>query len=124
MNNTKVLALTALTAFLPGCTLMSTHEPVPGWPQLKVVEHHVTDREVRGHCQKYAPPLTIAQGCTIFFLDQGEAHIYVSRELPARWILEHERLHAAGYDHVGSVRMLRLLQTWKAAKASDRMPLE
>ena len=26
---------------LGGCAVMNTHAPVPGWPELKIVEHHV-----------------------------------------------------------------------------------
>jgi hypothetical protein len=32
-------------------------------------------------------------------------------------VLRHERLHAAGYDHIGSKNMLRLLENWRAKRA-------
>src|ERR671919_3132816 len=106
----NIAAFALLSAALAGCTILNTHERVPGWPALKVVEHHVAHAEMRDRCQRYAPPLSLAEGCTLFYLDQGEAHIYVSKDFPARWVLEHERLHAAGYDHVGSTAMLRMLE--------------
>ena len=112
--NKKNLVLVVFA--LCGCTVMNTHERVPGWPELKVVEHHVAHAEVRNRCQRYTPPLSLPLGCTIFNLNVSEAHIYVSKDFPAQWVLEHERLHAAGYDHVGSTNMLRLLEDWNAAK--------
>jgi hypothetical protein len=110
----KVLGFLVLSAALAGCAVIDKHEPVPGWPELKVVEHHVTAEEVVERCQPYAPRFSVPEACTLFYLQHGEAHIYVRKDFPLRWVLEHERLHAAGYDHVGSTAMQRMLETWKA----------
>ena len=32
-------------------------------------------------------------------------------------VLRHERLHAEGYDRIGSNNILRLLENWKAKRA-------
>ena len=101
-------------ACLSGCAVMDSHERVAGWPELKVVEHHVSNQEMRDRCNPYVGPLMSAQGCTLFFLDLREAHIYVSKDFPSPSVLEHERLHAAGYDHVGSVGMQTIVRDWKA----------
>ena len=93
---------------------MDSHERVAGWPELKVVEHHVSNQEMRDRCDPYVAAWMSPQGCTLFFLDLGEAHIYVSKDFPSALVLEHERLHAAGYDHVGSVGMQVILKDWKA----------
>jgi hypothetical protein len=111
-----VLGLAVLAA-LTGCTVIDRHERVPGWPELKVIERHVSHQEMRDRCSKYAPPLSAPEGCTLFYLDQGEAHIYVSKEFPLPSVLEHERLHAAGYDHIGSSGMRRMLVAWKASRS-------
>jgi hypothetical protein len=108
-----VFRLLLLSAGLAGCTVMDQHTRVPGWPELKVIEHHVANAEMRDRCSRYAPPLSLTMGCTVFYLDHSEAHIYVSKDFPSQWVLEHERLHAAGYDHVGSKSMQRLLENWK-----------
>ena len=83
-------------------------------PALKVVEYHVSEAEMRDQCARYMPPLVSPSACTLFYFDRHEAHIYVSKDFPSAQILAHERLHAAGYDHVGSRAMTRLWQTWRA----------
>ena len=99
---------------LSGCAVMDSHKQVPGWPELKVVEHHVSNREMRDRCAQYTGPLTSPLGCTLFYFDLGEAHIYVSKEFPSEFVLWHERLHAAGYDHMGSDAMQAIFKDWKA----------
>jgi len=110
-----VLGFAALVlAGLSGCAIMDSHERVAGWPELKIVEHHVSNQEMRDRCSPYVGPLMSPQGCTMFFLEQREAHIYVSKDFPSAAVLAHERLHAAGYDHVGSVGMQTIVRDWKA----------
>jgi hypothetical protein len=104
-----------------GCAVINEHERVPGWPDLKVVEHHVAHEEMRERCAPFMPAYMSPEGCTIFQLDVGEAHIYVSKDFPNRLVLEHERLHAAGYDHIGSDHMQRILGRWKARQRAARL---
>jgi hypothetical protein len=104
------------SAALGGCTVMNTHEPVQGWPELKIVEHHVPHAEMRDRCARFVSAWSFAEGCTLFYFDRREAHIYVSADLPSPGVLQHERLHAAGYDHVGSTNMLRVLEGWRAVR--------
>ena len=99
---------------LSGCATMDSHERVAGWPELKLVEHHVSNQEMRDRCDPYVGPMMSPEGCTLFFFDLGEAHIYVSKEFPSQPVLEHERLHAAGYDHAGSASMQGILKDWQA----------
>jgi hypothetical protein len=106
------------TAALAGCAVIDRHERVPGWPELKIVEHQVATQEMRDRCARFVPPYQFTEGCTIFHFDRGEAHIYVSKDYPSRLVLEHERWHAAGYDHVGSASMRRLLEAWQATRPS------
>src|SRR4051794_32324158 len=80
---------------LSGCAAVDSHQRVADWPELKVVEHHVSNREMRDRCAQYTGPLVSPMGCTLFYFDLGEAHIYVSKEFPSDFVLEHERLHAA-----------------------------
>ncbi len=99
---------------LSGCAAVDTHQRVADWPELKVVEHHVSNREMRDHCAPFVGPLESPLGCTVFYFDALEAHIYVSREFPSDFVLEHERLHASGYDHIGSVALQTMLKDWRA----------
>lgn len=100
-----------------GCTTIDEHVRVADWPELEVIEHYVSYPEMREHCAKYAGPLMTPLGCTEFDFDAGEAHIYVTPELPMRSVLRHERMHAAGYDHVGSDHMAQLWHAWRAHHA-------
>src|SRR5919202_3745492 len=110
-KNALALSLVILTS---GCSTIDSHTRVPDWPELKVIEHHVSHREMNDRCAPYTAFLMQPLGCTLFMFDIREAHIYVSKELPLNWVLEHERLHAAGYDHIGSSAMKRLWDGWKA----------
>jgi hypothetical protein len=107
-------ALLAAGALLvSGCSVIDSHKRVEDWPELKVIEHHVSTHEMRDRCAKYVGPLMTPEGCTLFYLDRGEAHIFVSKEFPSERVLEHERLHAAGYDHLGSEGMQRMVERWR-----------
>ena len=112
----KVLRLAVLSAALAGCAAIDKSQTVPGWPELKIVEHHVTRDEMLAQCQPWFRS-GVPEGCTLFHFDRNEAHIYVRNDFTARWVLEHERLHAAGYDHVGSTHMQRALEAWKTSQA-------
>lgn len=113
----RILGLVVLSAALTGCSvMMDTQNRVPGWPELKIVEHHVTADEIYERCRRFVSPYSAPEACTLFYFDRSEAHIYVSKESPNGFILRHERLHAAGYDHVGSNHMRRALEAWRAAQ--------
>lgn len=109
----KAFRLAVLSAALAGCATIDQHEPVPGWPALKIVEHHVATEEMLERCQRFVR-FSVPEGCTLFYFDRSEAHIYVRKDFPSGWVLKHERLHAAGYDHLGSTAMQRMLEAWKA----------
>ncbi len=96
--------------------MIDTHRKVPDWPELTVIEHHIAEHEMREQCSRFVEPWQIAAGCTIFLFDAREAHIYLSRDFPNPEIREHERLHAAGYDHVGSDYMHHAWRDWKAQR--------
>jgi hypothetical protein len=113
---TSLKLLLLLSAALSGCTIIDRREPVPGWPALKVVEHHVAHDEMRDRCSPTVSAFFAAEACTYFDFDKSEAHIYVSKDFPTDWVLRHERLHAAGYDHFGSSSMREMLESWKKSK--------
>lgn len=115
----RTTMLLAVCLSLNACAVIDTHERVAGWPELKVVEHHVSQEEMLARCRRFVPPYMTPEGCTIFYLDHNEAHIYVSKDFPSQRVLEHERLHAAGYDHIGSDNMKRILERWQARQRSQ-----
>jgi len=103
---------TILAAALCGCSTIDKTTRVEGWPELKVVEHDLSYKEMYRACRPYISPLDAPLACTVFYLDAGEAHIYVAKGLKFGPVIRHERLHAAGYDHVGSTQMAELWHKW------------
>jgi hypothetical protein len=111
---------TILAAALCGCSTIDKTTRVEGWPELKVVEHDLSYKEMYRACRPYIRALDAPLACTVFYLDAGEAHIYVAKGLKFGPVLDHERLHAAGYDHAGSHDMQKILAQWTARKAAER----
>jgi hypothetical protein len=59
--------------------------------------------------------------CAEFNLALGTCDIWLSDSFAPRAVLEHERLHCRGYDHVGETAMRDFLtryRTWEAAQQS------
>src|SRR4051812_25365567 len=109
----SILGLVVVSAALTGCAVtIDTQNRVPGWPELKVVEHHVAADEIYERCRRFVSPFSAPEACTVYYFSRSEAHIYVSKESPNGWILRHEHWHAAGYDHIGSTAMQRMLENW------------
>lgn len=107
-----------LAALLAGCTTMD-HERVAGWPELQVVEHYVPHARMRNRCARYVGFGMSPMACAEFDLAGGRCHIWYSAEPPpSRFIVDHERLHCAGYDHAGSTSMQQLLKRHLAGKNS------
>ncbi len=115
---------TILAAALCGCAAIDKTVRVEGWPELKVVEHELTYKEMYRACRPFISPLDAPLACTVFYLDAGEAHIYVAKGLKFGPVIAHERLHAAGYDHVGSHNMQKILAQWQAKKAAEERARE
>ncbi len=126
MKKTFARGISALliAACASGCALIDPTNRVEDWPQLKVVEHDLPYAEMYKACQPYIGPWDAPLACTVFYLDSGEAHIYVAKGLKFGPIVEHERMHAAGYDHYGSTHMKEVLAGWKAKKAADEEQAE
>lgn len=95
---------------VPGCTVFG-HEKVAGWPTLEIVEHYVPHAQMRDRCAKYAPWGTVVEACAEFDLAARTCHLWFSADFPPqRFIVEHERLHCLGYDHIGSSTMRAILE--------------
>ena len=104
----KLLALLAVLA--SGCSIIA-HEKVEGWPQLEIIEHYVSNAEMRNRCAPYVGFGMSPEACAEFDLYNRKCHIWFSADFPPpKFIVEHERQHCAGYDHVGSSNMARYLQ--------------
>jgi hypothetical protein len=58
--------------------------------------------------------------CAEFNLATRTCHFWYSAESPTPgFIRKHERLHCAGYDHIGSTSMQRFLDQYTARQAAS-----
>lgn len=109
-------AFAALCMLLGACTTIG-HEKVEGWPALAIIEHYVPLAQMRDRCARYVGFGMIPEACAEFHFSRGECHIWLSADTrPSRAIVEHERLHCAGYDHVGAVTMRRFLERYQTGR--------
>jgi hypothetical protein len=101
------------------CTTIDEQRRVPGWPELRVVEHYVPYEVMRKRCSKYVSFGMVPEACSEFDLARGDCHIWYSADYPpARFVIRHERLHCQGYDHTGSTAMEQLLQRYRERQAA------
>ena len=108
------LAAALCSISLVACTVVG-HEKVGGWPQLELVEHHVSHSEMRSRCARY---VAMPVACAEFDLMNSVCHMWFSADFPPqRAVIEHERLHCLGYDHPGENTMRRLLQRHVASSS-------
>src|SRR5688572_14016612 len=103
-------ALTPIFLFSVAACSAIEHQRVEGWPELQIVEHRVPAEEMVSRCQKYTGAASLPLACAEFKLAARRCDIWLSESFAPRAIVEHERLHCAGYDHVGSTNMKRFLE--------------
>ena len=98
-----------LFGLLMGCTTIGHAPPPAGWPQLKIIEHYVTARQMADVCGKYSAWYMTTLACAEIDLDKNTCELWFSEEFAPAWITEHERLHCEGRDHPGGTLMQDLL---------------
>lgn len=112
----KRAALLFSFLLLNACTTVG-HEKVEGWPELAIHEHYVSAGEVYDRCRKYVGFGMIPLACAEFNLATRRCDIWYIEGLATRSIVEHERLHCQGHDHVGETGMRDFLARYRAATA-------
>ena len=113
----RALAYAMLACALSACASALEHRKVEGWPQLAVREHYVPHAEMRDRCTKYASDGGMTEACDEYDLSAATCDIWLSADFPpSATIVEHERLHCAGYDHVGNDAMQRLADRWNKSR--------
>ena len=106
--------LGVLALLVNACTPIA-HQRVEGWPELMVVEHHVPHNEMRDRCARYVGFGEVPEACAEFDLAAKRCDIWYSADFPPqRWIVQHERLHCAGYDHAGASGMRELVRQYRS----------
>lgn len=110
----KRAALILSFLLLNACTTVG-HEKVEGWPELAIREHHVSAGEVYERCSKYVAFGMIPLACAEFNLGTRRCDIWYIDGLATRSVVEHERLHCQGHDHVGETGMRDFLARYRAS---------
>ena len=91
------------------------HEKVEGWPELTIIEHRVSAGEMYDRCRKYVAFGMLPMACAEFNLATKRCDIWFIDGFAPRSIVEHERLHCQGHDHVGETAMRDFLTRYRAA---------
>lgn len=108
-----------LALALSACTLVG-HEKVAGWPRLQVFEHSVPHAEMRERCGKYVGFAMSPEACAEFTFDARRCDIWYSADFPpTRAMIEHERLHCQGYDHIGARTMAEMLARYRGEDSAS-----
>ncbi|MGQ0545262.1 MAG: hypothetical protein ACT4P3_08015 [Betaproteobacteria bacterium] len=100
-----------------GCTTVG-HERVEGWPELAIVEHRVSASQMYSRCRKYVGFGMVPMACAEFNLATRRCDVWLVDGFALPTIVEHERLHCRGYDHVGETSMRDFLTRYQAYQAS------
>jgi hypothetical protein len=108
-----------LALMLQACTIVG-HQQVQGWPQLAVVEHYVPELQLRERCVKYVAFGMSPQACAEFDFAARRCDLWFSADFPpTQSMVEHERLHCQGYDHVGMSTMQDILARYRGEDSAS-----
>lgn len=113
MKRILILLLAAASA---ACSTVG-HEKVEGWPELTIVEHRVSAGAMYDRCRKYVAFGMLPMACAEFNLATKRCDIWFIDGFAPRSVVEHERLHCQGHDHVGETAMRDFLTRYRAATA-------
>ena len=83
-----------LALILVSCTFYGTPVQIENWPDLRVVEHRVSAKEVGDACREYAPAGAAADSCAIFYAYQ--CHIWAQEGEIGEYLVPIERDNCAG----------------------------
>jgi hypothetical protein len=110
----KRIPILLLAAASAACSTVG-HEKVEGWPELAIVEHRVSAGEMYDRCKKYVAFGMLPMACAEFNLATKRCDIWLMEGFAPRSVVEHERLHCQGHDHVGETAMRDFLTRYRAA---------
>lgn len=110
----KRILIILLAAASTACTTVG-HDKVEGWPELTIVEHRVSAGEMYERCRKYVAFGMLPMACAEFNLATKRCDIWLMEGFAPRSVVEHERLHCLGHDHVGETAMRDFLTRYRAA---------
>jgi len=108
-------ALALMSAIAAACTVIAG-DPVIGWPELEVVEHHVPHHEMRERCSRYVGFGMMPEACAEFYFTAQRCDVWFSADFPpSAYVVEHERQHCRGYEHAGEHELHEILARYLAS---------
>jgi hypothetical protein len=111
-TGTALLIMLSLCA----CTTLGAGR-LEGWPMLRIVEHRVSEFELRERCTPYMGFGFAPQACAEIYLSDLTCHVWLSASFPPpRFIVEHERRHCEGYDHVRGKAVQRIWERYRRSE--------
>lgn len=109
-----IAASALVTLLCSACTVVG-HIRTTDWPSLSVTESKVDVATMMEHCSRYTNVLTWPPlACSEFDLTARTCRIWYVWDIH----LEHERLHCAGYDHIGGSTMREAVAILRAAQVA------
>jgi hypothetical protein len=103
---------------LTGCAAIDMHAPSPSdWPDLMPVEHYVPHAEMRDRCSRYVGPFSSPEACAEIHFVERRCDMWFSADMPpSRYVIEHERQHCQGYDHINDSTLRDAWENHKRTK--------
>lgn len=112
-----------LSAWLSvGCTVINVHqEPPQDWPELEIIYNKVDFWTLQKECGTIGPMFLLFQslGCAWIRFDEMTCNVYYYSGLDSDSkvsVIEHEKMHCHGYDHIGSKTLYNAWEAYKKEK--------
>ena len=116
----RMSAVALMSAMASACSVIGG-ERVSGWPELKIIEHHVSHREMRDRCMPYMGFGMSPEACAEFDFAQSRCDIWLSADFPpAAFVVAHERQHCLGYEHAGENDLRDILANLRASQKAPQ----
>lgn len=111
-----MMRLALFVVLMSGCTTIGHAAPPSDWPDLKVIKHYVSTKEMRDQCVKWTPPLMSPMACAVINFQTMTCEQWFDKDFVTSSIERHENEHCRGKDHLGSTYLFDLWTNWKARK--------
>ena len=108
-----MIRVALFVVLLSGCTTIGHAAPPSDWPDLKVIKHYVSTKEMRDQCAKWA---TDPVACAVINFDTMTCTQWFDKDFVTNSTERHENEHCRGKDHLGSTYLLDYWTNWKARK--------
>lgn len=108
-----MMRLALFVVLMSGCTTIGHAAPPSDWPDLKVIKHYVSTKEMRDQCTKWA---TDPVACSVIDFNAMTCTQWFDKDFVTTSLERHENEHCRGKDHLGSTYLFDLWTNWKARK--------